>query len=256
MRLTINTLLLVVVLAATGYSLDYLEPSDDIGLARPSEWLLDGSSGEYPIHLVHDQQPAELLIFRTDIADTGTVDSENELRESVMSIIDEVILPLPNAQMISSTGFNHGKSAGFVLDFTSIDSATSTPIRHRLKNILFRYPDGRQVVFTLWGKSGAAVWDEVSEQILLMQESFEYTGLSADTVFADNSPALWRYALPMLLVICLVLLMRIRRGKNDRPLFRSTSSFWRCSCGRMNPNHSDACHRCGAPHQDQTAAIS
>jgi len=256
MRLIVNALLLVVALAAAGYSLDYLEPSDDIGLVRPSEWLLDDNSGEYPIHLVHDQQPAELLIFRTNIADTGTVDSEGELRESVMSIIDDVILPLPKSQLISSTGFNHGKSAGFVLDFTSVDSATSTPIRHRLKSILFRYPDGHQVVFTLWGKSGAAVWNEVSGQILQMQESFEYTGLSADAVFADNNPALWRYVLPMFLVICLVFLLRIRRGRNDRPLFKSTSSFWRCSCGRLNPDHSDACHRCGTPHQGQTAAIS
>jgi hypothetical protein len=249
MKSTIMSLLLATILASSGYTLQLIEPSDDIAIACPQDWLLDDGSGEYPIHLMHDQHPAELLIFRTEISDTGAVDSEVELRESVLGIVDDVILPLPKAQLISSTGYSHGRSAGFVLDFTSVDSATATPLRHRLKAILYRHPDGHQLLFTLWGKSGTQVWEEVSGPIRQIQESFEYTGVAADAVFAGGEASPWRYALPVFLVVCLVVLLGIRGTKHDRPILASSHSFWRCSCGRLNPSRVNTCHRCGTAGQ-------
>jgi len=209
-------------------------------------WLLQ-SDGAYPFELIHDNLPADLAIFRSDISRTDAVNDENALKESVDIVIEQVIMALPNAQLLSSSGFYERDRAGFVLEFLSDDTVGLVTLHNRLLGVVYRKPDGGQILFSLWGKADEESWPLIEEEIKLLQGSFTYTGpAEADVVGATHaSYPEWRWGLLVLGIGLIAVLMRKRRGSLDRVVFARKSSFWRCSCGRLNHNRTTTCRRCG-----------
>ncbi len=158
-----------------------------------------------------------MLLFRSDIASDETLENSDQLRSAVDQVIESVILALPEADLLTNTGFHETSSTGFILDFTSVDSLSGSPIRHRLKTVIYRLNDDSQVMFTLWARSAAEVWPEVAEPISLMQSGFSYDGEYALDVFAATSDDTWKYLLVLgAMLVSLVLLRKRRISKAEQ----------------------------------------
>ena len=139
-------------------------------------------------------------------------------------MIDEVILTLPDAKLLTSSGFDHGNRAGFILEFTSTDTTVHLPLRHRFEGVLYRVPDGRQYLFTLWAKAPAESFPLADSSIRVLQSSFEYNGPHEATVFGSNLNPYVILAVLVLLAIGLIYYGRSRRYARTSADALNTSS--------------------------------
>ena len=237
------TLVLVGLIRAGGF----LDLADEIRIPLPDGWELAGDSATYPFQIVNASRTAEVLIFRSEVASDDAVNNSANLREAVDQIVEDVILTLPNARLLTSNGYQEDNRAWFVLDFTSRDSLSDEGIRHRLMASLYRHPDDYQIMFTVWGKSGMEEVGSEATDIKLMQDMFAYSGPSEKTVFAPkrSGTAVLTYVGALMAIVILVFVF-VKKGRQSAGHgFSEESHFWRCECGRMNHNNYATCRRCG-----------
>ncbi len=166
--------------------------ADEATITLPDGWVATSETGEYPFLIAHIEHPAELQIFVSEIYEDATIDSESDLKNEVDQVIEDVILELPQAQLLTSTGRADDSHASFSLEFLSIDEESGLELRHRLNGIIYRHPDGSQRLFTLWAKTTDNSAPMVDADLRLMQGSFEYKGPQAAAVFETKSrPEAW-----------------------------------------------------------------
>lgn len=217
---------------------------DEVRLPLKEGWL-QADTVDYPFRIVNYPPTSELLIFKSIIDKDDDINTTTDLRLSVDKVIEDVIMTLPGAKLLTNTGqFDHYR-AGFVLEFLSDDSAIGIQVRHRLSGMLYRHPDGHQLLFTIWAKSALDEWELLKDDLALMQNGFEYTGPAEDEVFLveDNQSIL--YGGVLVLAIFLLVTMRQRRKHSERVKFEDNEKIWRCVCGRLNHLEAITCRRCG-----------
>ncbi len=254
MKVLLTSLVLLLCLFAAAQSNDLLQIGEDVQLPLPDNWLPGSDTLALPLQLVHSEYPAELLVFRSEIDADDIISDEVTLKTAVDVVIAEVIMTLPEAELLASTGFYDGNRAGFVLDFTSVDSVGGRPLRHRLKGIIYRHPDNHQMLFTVWGKSTVDDYPELEQSIAFIQSEFEYRGEQAAAVFGPPPRSYWPLGMVVLGVIALFYYLRSRAKKNDPMPLPAESRFWHCGCGRANHEEHSRCRRCGRPRADDDAA--
>lgn len=183
----------------------------EIILPVPTGWSLAGEDCDYPLAVVNETWSAELLIFRTEIAPDAAISNVGELKAAVNGVIDEVIMTLPDARLISSTGYHDTSRARFELEYMSVDTAAQITLCHRLLGIIYRHPDGYQLLFTLWAKSPLDVYTPISSEIRCMQNGFTYAGPAEEDVFSTGSSESWKYGCLALLAVALLLYRRRKK---------------------------------------------
>ena len=251
-----NLLLLPAILAigASGLSAnDFVLLAGEIQIPLPESWSLVTDSLDFPFQLVHDEEAAEILIFRAEISADEAVTDEIALKKSVDNIIDDVILSLPQAKLLTSSGFYETHRTGFVLEFVSLDTISQTPLWHRLEGVLYRHPDNHQILYTIWGKTTMQEYDDISGAISLVQDGFVYKGKHENEVFAPRQQSYWLLFLVMMIVVGLFFYFRPKSRSEHLPTSSRVSHFWRCECGRLNHRDSITCRRCGRKQTDCAA---
>ncbi|MCB2230717.1 hypothetical protein KQH82_08370 [bacterium] len=179
-------------------------------------WVVVGDTTNYPLELLHESGQAELLLFRSEIAENEAVDNQQQLRTAVDKVVENVILTLPDSRLLTNTGYYETARTGFVLEFVSTDTAADSTLKHRLKTVIYRLPDQSQVMFTLWGKGIRSAWDDVEPSVVFMQDGFAFLGESQDHVFVTSRKYLWPGLIIALAILATVLL--IRKGRTgERP---------------------------------------
>ena len=219
----------------------------EISLSIPPDWSLTGDSTVYPIQFVHQDGDAEFLIFRTALAKDEAVSSRAALKGAVQRIVDSVIMGLPQAKLVSNTGYDEKERVQFALEFISSSAGDNLPIRHRLTGYLYRALDGRQILFTLWGRGLLAHFQDKLPQILNMQNSFEFTGPHDPTVFG-TSPRKWF----MVILLCLIVVaIAAYSHSRRRAVLEQVESEhpWTCACGSRNSGQVGLCRSCGKPRR-------
>ena len=218
MRTILYTAIGIALLAATVTADDFIRLADEIQIPLPEGWELGPDTGKYPFQLVHRDPGAELLIHRTEISQDESLHSEQELKESVEFVIEDLILKLPEARLLTSSGYYENYRTGFVLDFLSKDHTGDGELRHRFIGVIYRHPDGPQLMFTLWAKAAASQYDEVANSIQFIQSEFAYTGPYMDEVLAPKQFSLWYFGLiPLILIGILKIFRRHPKPKAAKP---------------------------------------
>ncbi len=247
-RLALTFLMVVLFTGASCAASGFFDLGGEIRLPQPDGWRLGTDSIDFPFQIIDPTETSELLIFRSEITGDGIIRNQQELRGSVDKVVNDIILELPKAQLLSSTGYYDTSRVSFVLDFESSDSATGLVISHRLKGYMYRHPDGHQILFTLWGKTGRDNPPMVMSDIRLMQDGFAYYGPAEAEIFGSPGKPIWYWLAPVGGTLVLIFFF-FRRNRNNSIAFSEDANFWRCECGRMNPNQYDSCRRCGRPRQ-------
>jgi hypothetical protein len=220
-------------------------PATDLALDIPAGWSMVGDSSAFPIQVVHENGDAEFLIFRTDLARDESVSGREELKLSVQRIIDSVIMPLPQAQLITSTGYDETERAQFALEFRSGTAGDRLRLQHRLVGYLYRAEDNHQILFTLWGRGLASSFAERHDAIVAMQNSFGFVGPHEAVVFAQGMRKWVLVALMLVAAIGIGLYTRkLSSSANKR---REIGVRWRCECGHRNIPTLFQCSACGKP---------
>ncbi|MCK4372030.1 MAG: hypothetical protein KAW61_02735 [candidate division Zixibacteria bacterium] len=206
--------LLMALLAAQLHADNLVRPADEIRLPLPEGWVAGGGVTGFPIQLVNQDLTAELQIFRSEIPEEDAITDGEQLCRAVDDIIDDVILSLPEAQLHTNTGYQEDNRAWFVLEFSSVDTMTFESIHHRMTAVLYRHPDGHQLLFTLWGKASTMAPTSVQADFRTMQNGFGYTGPVQRAVFAEPGGFRWWLLGAVMVVLLLVLRLR-RRGARE-----------------------------------------
>lgn len=207
----------------------------------PDTWTVMNTQFEYPVDITTSGGEVEFQIFRTDLEPGQSINTTDELKISVQRVVDSVILDLPNAKLITSTGYDETERSGFALEFVSTDGA-ATVIRHRLMGWLYRHPDNHQILFTLWAKGTVQEFSPHENEIRQMQAGFAYTGPHEGMVFSSGHG----WALPVLVIVMAVAgLMYYRTSKKAKPRMATIDeSGWKCSCGAYNAPDLHQCRQC------------
>ncbi len=215
----------------------------EIKLPLPDNWQIVGDTTEYPFRVASADGDVDLLIFKSALADGATLDDPAALKAGVQRILDSVIMAMPEAKPLTTAGFDEGRRAGFTVDFTSTASSGAV-IHHRLAAIIYRHPDGRQLLFTLWGRSPAAEFGRSEPIFVMLQKGFQYTGPQATNVFPTDNR---RWAMTFLLAVLIAIVGGIlwsRRQQATRAA-HLPGERWLCACGTPNDISRPVCKRCG-----------
>ena len=208
-RLLIFSLLLTSKLSAG----QFVQIAGDVNLPVPDGWRLTTDTTSLPAQMVCDSVAAEILVFQSDIEEDDLITDQDQLKQSVDLVIEDVISTLPQGHLRVSTGFYEGARAGFILEFASIDTLSGVPLEHSIKGIIYRISPERQRLFTIWGKATAGQYAQVREAIHLVQDGFSYRGPQETEVFAPRSSSLW-WLVPLLVSLAALLLIRSARRKS------------------------------------------
>lgn len=203
----------LVLLLPTVVSAQFARIAGEVEIPVPEGWYLSTDTLSFPAQLLYQTDSAEILLFRSEITSGETVTNREELKGSVDLVIDEVISTLPDGQLLTSTGFYDVYLAGFVLEFTSTDSASSIQLAHRLKGIIYRHPDGHQLLFTIWGKCARADYAGMKEAFAFVQDGFVYTGEREAEVFGEKAMTFW----PIVLLLAALLGLMLLRPRKNTP---------------------------------------
>jgi hypothetical protein len=200
----------VALLPVTADANQLVRIAGDVDIAVPTDWRLATDTAAFPVQLIHRSDSAEVLMFRSDIAEGDLIQDEHDLKKSVDLVINEVINNLPEGLLRVSTGFYDKYRTGFTLEFASVDSLSGIALEHSIRGIIYRLPGDRQVMFTVWGKAAAAKWPQVKEAVERIQDEFAYRGEYESEVFAGKSMSYWPL---LLLVVGLIGLFLLRPGR-------------------------------------------
>ena len=202
---------ILVLLFSTGAAADELiRPDDQVLLPLPGGWLAGGDTAGFPIELVNEDLTAEFQVFRNELSKEDAIANGSQLQRAVDDIISDVIMDLPDAQLLTNTGFQEDNRVWFVLEFISGDSLTLPMVSHRLAGVLYGLPNDDQLLFTLWGKASADAPAGVQSDFRIMQDGFRYTGPSADYPFSRPNRLRWYLTGSLALVLVLIVALRRR----------------------------------------------
>ena len=199
----------------------FVRIAGEVEIPIPENWYLATDTLSFPVQLVYQNDSAEILLFRSVLATEDIITNHDQLKGSVDMVIEEAIEALPEGQLQTSTGFYDVYRAGFVLEFSSIDSASGALVEHRLKGIIYRHPDGHQILFTIWGKCAQTDYANLREAITFVQDGFVYQGEYEKDVFGTPSTSMSYW--PIILIIIAIaglLLLRPRRQKKSDDMTR------------------------------------
>ncbi len=191
---------------------------NDLSIDQPYGWMIISDTLTLPVHLVNDGESAQLSVFRSEFSGSSVIRSDADLRISVQRVIDEVILTLPEARLLTSTGYDRTDRAGFILEFVSRDTTARVELRHRFEGVLFRLGNGNQVMYTLWAKVPKDLYAGAEEDFKAMQASFEFNGSKDASVFPPKySP----YMVTLVLVVLAagILVFAYRRRTQSTPRY-------------------------------------
>jgi len=240
-------LVCLLAVATTASANTFVEIAGEARLPLPQGWTVDGSVDTYPVRIAHETTGAALLVFQTELEAGALITDEVGFEVAVDQVIDSVVLRLPDAILLTSTGFQRETHAGFVVEFVSMDSATDTPLEHRLAGIIYRHPDNFQLLFTLWGKAPESTYTNARAALEQMQEGFQYVGPAAATVFAPpRDDQRWWF---LLLIGIAAVLFIMRRRRSQKITTTGRLRTWRCACGRLNHIDNVTCRSCNQPRR-------
>jgi hypothetical protein len=200
--------LLALLLSSPTLAEELVRPTDQIILPLAEGWLVGGDSIGFPIELVNEDLTGYFQVYRNTLTKDDAIADGDQLRRAVDDIISDVIMELPNAQVLTNTGYQRDNRVSFVLEFTSDDTANFPTINHRLMGVLYRLPNDNQLLFTLWGKGSSAA--DVQSDFRFMQAGFRYTGESADYPFAQSNRLRWYLTGGVGLALILIVFLRRR----------------------------------------------
>ncbi|HUV31906.1 MAG TPA: hypothetical protein VMY05_12585 [Acidobacteriota bacterium] len=247
-------LLLFSIITVPAAADDFVRLAGEIQVPVPDGWQLDPDAADYPFQIAHVEPLAQFLVFKSVISAQEAVRNRDDLRRSVERVVQDVILQLPESKLLTSTGYAEASQSSFTIEFTSTDTVNAVQLRHRFTGIIYRLPDGRQVLFTLWGRTAADDYPEMGGSLELIQQGFAYTGPRDAEVFAGVSYSYW-YVFPLVLMLAGLLWVFRRRPRAGLAVGASRSSrYWNCPCGRANPTSRPTCRRCGRPRAGSDAA--
>lgn len=215
----------------------------EVQIMVPDGWQVMADTVNYPFLLMPASREAELLVFKSTIERNATIDDHDALRMSVDRVIDSVVMTLPEAKLLTTTGMYEGDHARFTVEFTSEESPEEGVFRHNLTGILYRLPSGDEVLFTLWARSNAAVYSLHQSEIDSIGQHFTYTAAHTADIFITRRSQPFYYAIPIALAISLFALIELRRRQRRRP--EALSEPWQCPCGWANDQQAMHCSRCG-----------
>jgi len=187
----------------------------DVVLPMPTGWSLVDTTQGFPYLIVSDDGAAELTVHRSTITGDDIISNNDDFRASVDSVIAGVVMELPEVHMVSNTGLRDGPWAFFALEFEAWDEEALSDLHHRLTGVLYFHPDGHQVLFTLWARALPVVWPVYSDDLLLMQDGFVYTGPAEDDAFGSPTQEsnLLFLLLPLIVIAFVQTLRRSVRRK-------------------------------------------
>ena len=218
MRTILYIVIGIALLAGTVTADDFVRLADEIQIPLQEGWELGPDTSDYPFQLVHSDPGAELLIHRTEISADESLHSEQELKEAVGFVVEDLILKLPEARLLTSSGYYEDYRTGFVIDFLSKDHSGDGELRHRFNGVIYRHPDGHQLMFTLWARAAVGQYDEIANSIQFIHSEFAYTGPYMDEVLAPRQFSLWYLGLiPLILIGLLKIFRRRPQPKAARP---------------------------------------
>ena len=223
----------------------YVELGEQVKIPLPDNWIVASDGSDFPFQLVDTNLTSDIMIFKSDIPPEEVITNDEDLKQSVQGVIDEVILSLPEAQILSNTGYLEKYRTGFVLEFLSFDTVNIIDLRHRLLGLIYQHPDGHQILFTVWAKSSEDGYPAVENSIKMIQDEFIYSGPRTGDVFNSSQGFPTYLYLILFMLLGLFFFMRTRQLQRSRVRFEDDDKFWRCDCGRLNPLHQASCRRCG-----------
>jgi len=225
---------------------EHLRLAKEISVGLPMQWGLVSDSSNYPFRFASSDSLAELIVFKSVLPSNEAIQSPDELRGAVESVIEEVLPELADPVLLRSSGYAESDRASFILDFTTADTTQTARFFHRLKGVLYRQSNNSQLLFTLWAKASVDNFPYYEPAIDLIQTEFEFIGSREQTVFAPGFyPRYWLLALAAVFIVGLVYYSARYRSQRFRKSFADTESFWRCECGRLNSRTREKCRRCG-----------
>ena len=244
-------LILVVMAAGSTWANSFVTLPEHTGLPLPSGWRLIGPADTYPVALLDTLTSAHLLIFRTILPSDEQIAGADDFRLAVNRVIDSVVLQLPEALLMTSTGEYVQNRAEFVVEFQTIDSVSGNPLHHRLTGILYRHPDGYQLLFSQWAQAPQATYAAIREDLHTMQTGFRYEGPQEKRVFAWAAGTM-RWVVGLLVVLAAVFFVVRRRRQPTERVAAGGVAIWRCSCGRANHGDNETCRTCGRPRPERS----
>ena len=208
-------------------------------------WSVGGDTAGYPFQVINDDRTAELLIFRSIISPDEVVTNEKDLRQAVDKVINDVILTLPEAKLLTNTGYFESNRVCFSVEFLSKDTLATEWISHRLNGVLYLHPDGHQILFTLWARAPQKEFSFFEEDLRRMQDGFIYLGAAELEIFGVGQPTGWYLITSLFLLVAFMIYSFRRKRFDNRIVFSDETHFWRCECGRLNHDKYENCRRCG-----------
>jgi hypothetical protein len=222
--------------------------NSEVIVPLPDGWVLGENESDYPYQLIMPGLEADVLIYKSFLDSDEVLGDRDQLKQSVDIMIDEVILSMPETKLLTSTGFYEEYRIGFVIEFSSIDAASHNDLRHRLCGIIYLLPDGRQAMFTIWGKTPAVSYHEIVADLEMIQSGFQYTEPYAPQAFvsSDYSRPFTPLALVLVLVLSVLLYLRFKQRQKKQLVQQQPQEQWKCSCGQHNHLADTQCLLCGA----------
>jgi hypothetical protein len=157
-------------------SIERLEVDTDFTIPLLPNWSIDSSQSEFPYQIFHNNERAELNIFKSLLEPDERVYNNDEFKLAVEGVIDDILLNLPEAQLLINNGFFEENHLSFQLEFTSYDTTSGVTLKHLIKSLIYRLPDDYQVMYTLWGRLHNRDYEILSEEILFYQDNFVFIG--------------------------------------------------------------------------------
>ncbi|MFQ5452913.1 MAG: hypothetical protein ACE5D6_01845 [Candidatus Zixiibacteriota bacterium] len=243
-----NILLISLILLVTSNKVtanNFINLAGEFKIPLAQGWQLKSDSIEYPFLIVNDELSGELLIFKSILSAEEAITNNEELKISVDNVIEDVILSLPKAKLITNTGYSDHNRVWFTIEFMSVDTLNKIDMLHLFTGILYRHPDGTQLLFTLWGNTTKASYPVLSESMKFMQNGFIYYGETENEFFIEKSMNNWLWIVLLILLLTLTWSLTRRKRKTVQSVYSKNNQSWRCLCGELNPARYQTCQGCG-----------
>ena len=247
-----RSLVIIVVLISPVLGSERIELNGEVRVELPSDWSIEGDNSNYPYKIISREAGAEILIFRNILTSEEVIRNEEELKLSVDNVVADIILELPDAQLLSTTGYFEDERVRFELEFVSRDTTADVQLWHRFVGLIYAHPEGHQLLFTVWGKCLIEDAEIIRSDLNGIQNSLIYFGPVESSVFTPRDiNQNWIYIGALVILLMILLILRKRQVRLGTVSFSKSSLFWRCDCGRLNHNTLENCRRCGQPRRQE-----
>lgn len=189
----------------------------EFSIITNDSWAVDDDHTEYPYRIVQIENKGEMLIFKSIIDQSDEITDNDDFKKAVQEVIDDIILTMPDARIMTNSGSSQDDHLNFVLEFDSYDTLTNHTIIHRVKSYIYRHPEGFQVLFSLWGRVISGSEDETMVDIKTFQDQFEYLGPATDYFYPKYNDLKWMSLYGAFLIMFFGIFALIKKGKKEKP---------------------------------------